>query len=41
MEKLYEGSAKTLMLHALATKKATPEELEEIRNWIEQMERKK
>lgn len=39
IDKLYDGSSKTLMLHALATKKATAEELEEIRNWIDQMER--
>ena len=38
LHKVYDGSAKNLMLHALSTKKATKEELEEIRRLIDQME---
>lgn len=38
IDKVYDGSAKSLMLHALSSKKATPEELKEIRQWIDQME---
>lgn len=38
IDKLYDGSAKSLMLHVLSSKKATPEEIQEIRQWIDQME---
>ena len=38
IDKVYDGSAKSLMLHVLSSKKATPEELDEIRRWIDQME---
>ncbi len=38
IEKVYDGSVKSLMLHVLSSKKATAEELQEIREWIEQME---
>lgn len=38
IDKVYEGSAKTLMLHVLSTKKATPEELDEIRQLLQELE---
>lgn len=38
IDKVYEGSAKTLMQHVLSTKKATPEELDEIRQMLEKLE---
>lgn len=41
IDKLYDGSSKALMLHALSAKKATPTELQEIRQLIEQMEQKR
>lgn len=38
IDKVYGGSAKSLMLHALSSTRATAEELNEIRQWIDQME---
>ena len=38
LDKVYDGSAKALMLHLLSSKKATPEELEEIRQLISDVE---
>lgn len=38
MNRLYEGSAKTLMMHALASKKANPQEIAEIRNMLDEIE---
>jgi len=40
IEKVYDGSATALMLHALSSKKATPEELKEIRELLDQLEDK-
>ena len=40
IDKVYRGSAKTLMLHTLSTKKASAEELEEIRKLIEKLDDK-
>jgi BlaI family transcriptional regulator, penicillinase repressor len=40
MHKAFQGSAKELILQALSTKKASREELAEIRRMIEQMEKK-
>jgi BlaI family penicillinase repressor len=41
MQKAFEGSAKDLILQALSTKKASREELAEIRRMIEEMEKRK
>lgn len=38
IEKVYEGSAASLVLHALSSRKATPEELEEIQRLLDQMQ---
>lgn len=38
IEKVYDGSVQSLMMHVLSTKKATPKELDEIRQLIDQME---
>ena len=40
LDKVYDGSAKTLMLHALSSKKASTEELAEIRRMLDDMEDK-
>ncbi len=40
IDKVYDGSAAALMLHALSSKKATPEELKEIRELLDQLEDK-
>lgn len=40
IDKVYDGSAAKLMLHALSSKKATPEEIAEIRRLLDQMEDK-
>jgi predicted transcriptional regulator len=40
LERAFGGSAQQLVMQALATKKASPEELHEIRKLIEQMEGK-
>ena len=38
IDKVYEGSAHSLMMHVLSTKKASPEELDEIRRLIDELE---
>ena len=38
LERVYEGSAKTLMMHAITAKKATPEEIAEIRQLLADLE---
>lgn len=38
LNKVYEGSTKTMMLHVLSSKKTTPEEFAEIRKLIDEME---
>lgn len=40
IEKVYDGSAAALMLHALSSKKATAEELAEIRELLDRLEKK-
>ena len=40
IDKVYDGSAAALMMHALSSKKATPEELQEIRDMLDQLEDK-
>ncbi|TWU58998.1 Methicillin resistance regulatory protein MecI [Rubripirellula tenax] len=40
IDKVYDGSAAALMLHALSSKKATAEELQEIREMLDQLEDK-
>jgi predicted transcriptional regulator len=40
LERAFSGSAQQLVMQALATKKASPEELHEIRKLIDQMEGK-
>ena len=40
MERLFSGSARKLVMQALAVKKASPTELEEIRQLLNEMERK-
>lgn len=39
--RLYNGSAATLMMHALADKKTSPEEVAEIRAWLDEIEGRK
>lgn len=39
LERVFEGSARQLLLHALEYKKAKPEELDEIRRLLDEMER--
>ena len=38
IDKVYDGSALSLVMHALSATKATPEELSEIRKMVEQLE---
>ena len=38
VRRAYDGSAGSLVLHALASQKATPEELAEIRQLLQQLE---
>ncbi len=38
MERAFEGSAASLVLHALSTRKASPEELAEIRELLDRLE---
>lgn len=38
IDSVYDGSAAALMLHALSSKKASPEELREIRELLDQLE---
>jgi predicted transcriptional regulator len=40
LERLFSGSAPKLVMQALATKRATPAELTEIRRLLDEMERK-
>jgi BlaI family transcriptional regulator, penicillinase repressor len=40
IEKLYDGSASSLVMHALSSKKASPDELNEIRRLLDELERK-
>ena len=40
IRKVYDGSAKSLVLQALSSQKASPEDLEEIRQLIEELEAK-
>jgi len=40
IEKVYEGSAMSLVLQALSSRKATKEELDEVRRMLDQMEGK-
>ncbi|MFO0816736.1 MAG: BlaI/MecI/CopY family transcriptional regulator [Pirellulales bacterium] len=39
LDRLYAGSAKTLMMHAVAAKKATPDELAEVRRFLDELEK--
>jgi len=39
LKRVYEGSAKTLMMHAMTAKKATPEEIAEIRQFLAELEK--
>ena len=38
IDKVYDGSALSLVMHALSASKATPEELTEIRKMVEELE---
>ena len=38
IDKVYEGSATSLVMHALAAEKPSPDELDEIRELLDQME---
>ncbi|QGJ68609.1 Transcriptional regulator [Planctomycetales bacterium 10988] len=38
IDKVYDGSAGVLMLHALSSKKASPEEIAEIRRLLDELE---
>ena len=38
IDKVYDGSSAVLMMHALSSKKATAEELQQIRDLLDQME---
>ena len=38
IDKVYDGSSAALMMHALSSKKATAEELQQIRDLLDQME---
>ncbi len=40
IDKVYDGSAAALMLHALSSKKATAEELQAIRDLLDQLKDK-
>ncbi|MHC4251241.1 MAG: BlaI/MecI/CopY family transcriptional regulator [Planctomycetota bacterium] len=41
LERAFGGSAKSLVMHALSGKRSTPEELDEIRRYIDDMKRRK
>jgi predicted transcriptional regulator len=41
LERVFDGSAAQLVVHALSKKRATPEELAEIRRLLEEIERKR
>lgn len=38
IDRLYEGSAKKLMMHAMSSKKASPAEIAEIRRFLDELE---
>jgi predicted transcriptional regulator len=40
IQKVYEGSAKSLVMQALSTSRASPEDLEEIQRLIEELKQK-
>jgi predicted transcriptional regulator len=40
LQRVFEGSASQLMMHALAGKRTSPEEIEEIRHLLDEYERK-
>jgi BlaI family penicillinase repressor len=40
LQRVFEGSASQLMMHALAGSKASPEEIEELRRLLDEYERK-
>ena len=40
IQKIYEGSAKSLVLQALSSKQASPEDLDEIQKLIDQLKHK-
>ena len=40
LERAFDGSARGLLLHALEHKKASPEELDELRRLIDELERR-
>jgi BlaI family penicillinase repressor len=40
LQRVFEGSASQLMMHALAGSKSSPEEIEELRQMLDQYERK-
>jgi predicted transcriptional regulator len=39
LQRVFEGSASQLMMHALAGRKASPEEIEELRSMLDEYER--
>ena len=39
LERVFDGSARELMLHALAAQRSTPQEIEELRNLLDEHER--
>jgi BlaI family penicillinase repressor len=41
MHRIFEGSARSLVLGALAADRASPEDLEQVRRMLDQLERKK
>jgi predicted transcriptional regulator len=41
IDKLYDGSASSLVMHALSSQKASPDELNEIRRMLDELEGKK
>lgn len=41
LQRVFEGSASQLMMHALAGRKASPEEIDEMRRLLDQHERKR
>ena len=41
LKKVYEGSSVKLIMHALGQGDTTPEELEELQNWLEEQKRRR
>ena len=39
LQRVFDGSARELMLHALASQRSTPQEIEELRNLLDEHER--